>query len=206
MNPSPARLRSRAHHHETVTSRGYGRGMNLLDRPHQIDDPVDSLLAFHRRLERHLAALGCLPAQIESRGIDAEVSATAATLLHCLGTASAMHHAHEESELLPLLERRIVAAHEREAFCAQRRVLEADHHEIQGLWRGLRRPLEAIAEGLERRLPGAEIQHFRAVCANHISAEEASLHLLALRHLLPGDRTLLAQRIRARRERGMRSA
>lgn len=180
--------------------------MNLRDLPHRIDDPVDSLLAFHRRLERHLAALGRLPAHIESRGTDAEASATAATLLHCLGPASAMHHAEEEAELLPLLERRIAAAREREAFHAQRRALEADHHEIHSLWRGLRRPLEAIAEGLERRVPAADIQHFRAVCANHISAEEASLHLLALRHLLPEDRTLLAQRIRARRERGLRAA
>lgn len=180
--------------------------MSLLDLPARFDDPVDSLLSFHRRQERHLAALGRMPMHIECNGIDVEASATAAGLLHCLGAASALHHAEEERELMPMLERRISSPGEREAFRALRERLEADHREMQALWRSLRRPLAAIAEGVARRLPVDEIRYFRAVCTTHISAEEASVHLLALRHLLPGDRTALARRIRARRERGMRAA
>jgi pyridoxamine 5'-phosphate oxidase len=180
--------------------------MSLRDMSPALDDPVDALFGFHRRLERDLAALGRLPTHLEWFGLDVAASAAAAGLLHGLGTAAALHHAQEEHELMPLLERRIARPGEREAFRALRQGLEADHREIELLWRSLRRPLEAIAEGLARRLPVDEIRYFRAVWTTHISAEEASLHLLALRHLLPGDRTALARRIRARRERGLRAA
>lgn len=174
-------------------------GMNLLD-------PIDSLLAFHRRQERHLAALGRLPMHLESSGVDVETSATAAGLLRCFGAATALHHAEEEQEMMPILERRIATAGAREAFRETRERLEADHREMQLLWRSLRRPLQALAEGVARALPIDDIQYFRAVCSTHISAEEGTVHLLALRHLLPGDRTALAQRIRARRERAVRVA
>lgn len=180
--------------------------MNLRDISPGLDDPVDALFGFHRRVERDLAALGRLPTHLERFGIDAAASAAAAGLLHGLGSAAALHHAQEEHELMPLLERRIARPGEREAFRALRQGLEADHRELELLWRSLRRPLEAIAEGLTRRLSVDDIQYFRAVWTTHVSAEEASLHLLALRHLLPGDRTALAQRIRARRERGLRAA
>jgi pyridoxamine 5'-phosphate oxidase len=180
--------------------------MNLRDMPPALDDPVDALFGFHRRLERDLAALGRLPTHIECCGIDATASATAGGLLHGLGAAAALHHAQEEHELMPLLERRIARPGEREAFRALRQGLEADHREIELLWRSLRRPLEAVAEGLARKLPIEDIQHFRAIWTTHISAEEASLHLLALRHLPPADRNVLAQRIRARRSRGLRAA
>jgi pyridoxamine 5'-phosphate oxidase len=180
--------------------------MNLRDMSPAPDDPMEALFGFHRRLERDLAALGRLPPHLESFGLDVAASAAAAGLLHGLGTAAALHHAQEEHELMPLLERRIARPGERDAFRALRQGIEADHREIELLWRSLRRPLKAIGEGLARRLPVDEIQYFRAIWTTHISAEEASLHLLALRHLLPGDRTALAQRIRARRERGLRAA
>lgn len=169
-------------------------------------DPVESLLAFHRRQERHLAALGRLPMHLESRGLDVEAIAAAAGLLRCFGSATALHHAEEEHELMPMLERRIATAAGREAFREVRQALEVDHRELQALWRVLRRPLEAIAEGMPRTLSPDHIRSFRAMCSTHISAEEGSVHLLALRHLLPGDRTALAHRIRARRERAVRAA
>jgi pyridoxamine 5'-phosphate oxidase len=177
----------------------FGLGMRF-------DDPVERMLSFHRRLERQLAALARLPVQLESSGMGAEASAAAAGLLHCFGAESAMHHAEEELELLPMLERRIATARERDEFRALQEDLHADHRELQRLWRSLRRPLEAMAEGLERRLPADEIRAFRALCTTHISAEEASLHVLAARHLLPRDMAVLAQRMDRRRDGGLRAS
>ena len=173
--------------------------MHPLDLGMRFDDPVERMLSFHRRLERQLAAFARLPVHLESSGMGAEASAAAAGLLHCFGEASARHHAEEELDLLPMLERRITCSRERDEFRALRDDLHDDHRELQGLWRPLRRPLEAMAEGLARRLPVDEIQRFRALCTAHISAEEASLHVLAHRHLLPDDRATLAQRIALRR-------
>jgi hemerythrin-like domain-containing protein len=169
-------------------------------------DPVDTLLSFHRRQERHLAALGRLPVHLESGGVDVEAIAAAAGLLRCFGSATALHHAEEEHELMPILERRIANTAARETFREMRQALEVDHREIQSLWRALRRPLEAIAEGMPRSLSLDDVQCFRAMCSTHICAEEGSVHLLALRHLLPGDRTTLGLRIRVRRERAVRAA
>jgi len=173
--------------------------MDSLDPGVRFDDPVERMLAFHRRLERQLAAFARLPAHLESSGMGAEASAAAAGLLHCFGEASARHHAEEELELLPMIERRIARSRERDEFRALRDDLHEDHRELQGLWRVLRRPLQAMAEGIERRLPVDDIRRFRELSAAHISAEEASLHVLAHRHLLPVDRAILAQRIAQRR-------
>lgn len=181
-------------------------GMQTRDLPTGLDDPMDGLLAFHRRLERDLAALGRLPVHLECNGVDPAASASAAHLLQGLGADAALHHAHEEHELMPLLQRRIVASAQREELDALRQDLERDHREIELLWRSLRRPLEAIAEGLWRRLPTEDIRYLRAVWTTHVSAEEASLHMLALRHLPPPDRVTLARRIRARQGRGPRAA
>jgi hemerythrin-like domain-containing protein len=180
--------------------------MNLTDLPAGLDDPVDQLLTFHRRIERQLAELGRLPALLEDRGLDAEALRTVAAILSCFGVAALQHHADEERELLPLLERRIPEGGPLVAFQALRGQIEGDHREIERAWRVIRRPLEAIAEGIPRRLPVDEIRYFRALVSTHICAEEAALHLLALRHLGSEDRVRLALRMRARRERALRTA
>jgi hemerythrin-like domain-containing protein len=173
-------------------------GMNLHDLPAGVDDPVEFLLSFHRRVERQLAALGRLPGHIEAFGIGAEAMSIAASLLDCFGPAIAIHHAEEERDLLPLIERRL-AASDLHAFRDVRRRLEVDHREMERTWRELRRPLEAIGEGMLRRLPAGDIQYFRAITSTHISIEEGTLHALALRHLKAEDRNALFQRMQARR-------
>lgn len=172
--------------------------MNLTDLPAGLDDPVESMLGFHRRLERELAALGRLPAHIEAFGIGAEAMAIAASVLRCFGAAAVLHRHDEERDLLPLIERRLRESQLDELRGLQRR-LDSDHREMDRTWRELKRPLEAIGEGIARRLPVGEVQYYRAIWATHISMEEASLHVLAMRHLLPRDRKVLARRMGARR-------
>lgn len=186
--------------------RRYRGAMNLTDLRAGVEDPVETLLLFHRRIEQQLAELGRLPAHLESAGLDAEAAHTAATILTCFGQATLQHHADEERELLPLLERRIPAGGARHAFHAVRQQLQGDHREIERTWRTLRRPVEAIAEGVPRRVPMDEVRYFRALVSTHISAEESAVHLLALRHLGSEDRVRLALRMRARRERALRAA
>ena len=177
--------------------------MNLHDPPPGFVDPVDALLGFHRRIERQLASLGRLPGHLEIRGMDAETSAAAAAALDFFSGALAVHHADEE-ELLPILEMRIAAAGEREAFRDLRHRLEGEHREMARAWRSLRRPLEGIAEGVQRRIPFDLVQYFRALHSAHISEEEAGLHLAGARRLLPGDRAALGRGMAARRTRKYR--
>ncbi|HET9652714.1 MAG TPA: hemerythrin domain-containing protein [Usitatibacter sp.] len=164
-----------------------------------VDDPVERLLGFHRRIERNLALLGRLPGHLEARGMDAEASAMAAAIVDCFGSGMALHMDDEERDVLPLLQRRVVLPRERDALRETVIRLHADHAEIDGLWRGLRRPLEAMAEGIERRIGVEEIRYFRALTATHVSIEEGTIHVLAARYLRQEDRLALHERMASRR-------
>jgi hypothetical protein len=176
--------------------------MNLLDLPRGYDDPVAALIGFHRRIERQLAALEQLPSNLEARGIDAQSAAHAASILEFFSCALAIHHADEE-ELMPMLEMRAGAA-ERERVRDLRHRLESEHRDMDRTWRGLRRPLEGIAEGMHRNLPLDLAQYFRACQSTHISIEEAGLHLAARGCLRASDRAALERGMQARRTRKYR--
>ena len=178
--------------------------MKLHDFPSPFEDPVDALLGFHRRIERQLAALAKLQYDLEVDGVDAQVSAAAAGVLDFFSHSLALHHADEE-DLLPLFEMRVAGASERGGIGDLRHRLESEHREIERAWRGLRRPLEGLAEGMQRRLPDDLVAYFRALHAVHISGEESGLHLSAARLLLPADRAALGRGMAARRTRRFRS-
>jgi hypothetical protein len=165
------------------------------------DDPLDSLLRFHRRIEAGLASLGALDAGLEASGADEGRSRIAAALLDLFTARMAIHHADEEHDLIPMLLRRIARAEERDQFREMRLRLESDHRELRDAWRRLRPPLEAIAQGTPRRLPADTLAYFRALHGLHIGTEEAALHRLARRRLLASDRVHLAGRMAARRDR-----
>jgi hemerythrin-like domain-containing protein len=176
--------------------------MNLLDLPHGFDDPVAAMLGFHRRIERQLAALGQLPSHLDEHGIDARSTTDAASILEFFSCALATHHADEE-ELLPVLETRIHGA-ERDVVRELRHRLESEHREMDRTWKGLRRPLEGIAEGMHRNLPVDLVQYFRACQGAHISLEEVGLHRTAARCLRSSDRAALERGMQARRTRKYR--
>jgi pyridoxamine 5'-phosphate oxidase len=178
--------------------------MNLHDMAPGFDDPVEALLGFHRRIERHLAALGKLPAHLELRGNDAEASASAASVIEFFSSSIAVHHADEE-ELLPMLVLRTRGSIERDSLEDLRHRLESEHREMERTWRTLRRPLEGIAAGVQRRLPEDLIQYYRASHSSHISIEEARLHVSAA-NLVPADRSALSRGMVARRTRRLRTA
>ncbi len=172
--------------------------MDFNDIPTGSTDPIEALLGFHRRMERQLAALGRLAAQLGAGPIDAEAIHAAVGIVECLGPAARLHHTDEESDVLPLIGRLIPAA-ERGRFALVQARLVADHREVERSWRAVGRPLQAIAEGVHRPLPTDAVAYFRAVCSTHISYEEGALHLLIARHVSPADRTWLARRMRQRR-------
>jgi len=176
--------------------------MRVHDLPPGFDDPVDALLGFHRRIERQLAALCALPLAIEARGLDAEGSAVAGASIDFFSHSLTLHHADEE-DLLPLLESRL-HDDERDAVHALRTRLEGEHRELERIWRALRRPLEGIAEGLSRGLPGDLLRYYRSLQDTHISVEEAGIHGRAVRCLLPADRAALGRGMVARRTRKLR--
>lgn len=149
-----------------------------------IDDTTarfEALLAFHRRAERHLATLAALPVELVRHGPTPAATLSAETLLACFDRECARRHAEEERELLPLLERCIEDDATRGHFRGLRRELAEQHRAIEAAWRNVRRPLQAVAEGLQRRLDMDDIARLRMLFAAHIQAEEDALHRVTAR-------------------------
>ena len=163
------------------------------------DDPLETLLGCHRRIQKQLASLKALAADLEDRGASAEASAAALVLLDYFSRAAAHHHMDEEGDLFPLLEARITDPEEQARFHAFRDTLREDHHGLEAAWGRLRRPLEAVADGHHRRLDGADVEAFAAAYARHIASEEQSLAAFFNRWLDEGDRAALGAAMAARR-------
>jgi hemerythrin-like domain-containing protein len=172
---------------------------SLFDATVGFDDPLEMLLACHRRIERQLETLERLQAHIREHGVDADASLAAQSVLRYFAKAAEHHHEDEEKDLFPLLQERIPAGEEKARFNALREGLESDHDAVREQWARLRKPLEAIADGLPRSLAAAEVREFAAAYRRHIAAEEAALDELFERWIDESDRSALGRSMRARR-------
>ncbi|MBC8024002.1 MAG: hemerythrin domain-containing protein [Burkholderiales bacterium] len=173
---------------------------SLFDAAVGFDDPLEMLLACHRRIERQLATLEKLRSHMDAHGVDAEASTAAQGVLRYFLKAAEDHHDDEEKDLFPLLEERIPAGAEKARFHALRGTLERDHAEVRGRWARLRKPLEAIADGMTRTLQATEVREFVDAYKRHIAAEEESLPELFDRWIDERDRAALGRSMRDRRE------
>jgi len=172
---------------------------HLFEAPAGFDEPLEMLLGCHRRIEKQLETVKRLRAHLDTRPVDAEATVAAQNVLRYFESAAVNHHADEEHDLFPLLEARIDDPGERQRFVAFRERLEADHRTIEGAWQRLRKPLEGIAEGLQRTLPPADVQAFVEAYANHILVEETTLKEFFDRWLGDDDRRTLGLSMAARR-------
>jgi hemerythrin-like domain-containing protein len=171
----------------------------LVDPPAGFDDPLEMLLACHRRIEKQLETLKRLRAHLAAKGVDPEASAAAQSILRYFAKSAVDHHQDEEHDVFPLLEARMGSDGDAVRFRALRAVLEADHRELEAAWHRLKRPLEGVAEGLMRTLPEAEVLTFCAAYASHILAEETVLPEFFRRWVDERDQETLGRAMAARR-------
>lgn len=171
----------------------------LFETPAGYDDPLGMLLGCHRRIEKKLGTLKALCKHLADKGIDAEASTAAQSVLRYFNVAAVHHHADEEEDLFPMLERRIDDALERERFGRVGEQLCREHREIERIWARLRKPLEGIAEGLMRPLPETDVHAFAALYARHITDEESIFRSMTERWLEEEDLRALGRAMAARR-------
>jgi hemerythrin-like domain-containing protein len=172
----------------------------LFSTPAGFDEPLEMLTGCHRRIERQLETLKRLRTHIAERGVDAEASAAAQAVLRYFASAAANHHADEEQDVFPLLASRIEDAGEAARFRAFRESLESDHRALEAAWGRLKKPLEAIADGLLRTLAETDVHAFVSAYAHHILAEETNLVEFCNRWLTDADRETLGRSMAARRK------
>src|SRR6516164_4938144 len=119
-------------------------GRSLFDSPAGFDEPLEMLLACHRRIEKQLETLKRLGAHLASEGVDPEASAAAQSVLRYFGKSAVDHHHDEEHDVFPLLEKRMGSSGDALRFRALRAKLEADHRELEAAWHRLKKPLEGV--------------------------------------------------------------
>jgi len=171
----------------------------LFDTPAGYDDPLGMLLGCHRRIEKKIATLNALYAHLSAKGIDAEAVRAAQGVLRYFDVAGAHHHADEEQDLFPMLRQRITDASERERFARLDAQLRDEHREIERVWLRLRKPLEALADGLMRTIPETDVRAFATLYARHIQTEESVFRSLTERWLGKSDLLALGRAMAERR-------
>ena len=166
--------------------------------PAGFDDPLEMLFGCHRRIEKQLETLKRLRAHLDAKGIDAEASAAAESVLRYFRKAAVDHHEDEEQDVFPLLEQRIDDAAQKARFRELRARLEAEHRTLEEAWGRVRKPLEGIAEGLMRPLAEADVAQLADAYNAHIRVEEETLREL-FRYLDAPDLEALGRSMAARR-------
>ena len=173
--------------------------MNLFDTPAGFDDPIAMWMGCHRRIEKQLKTLSKLPAHVADKGVDAEASSAAQAILRYFEKSGPHHHEDEDRDLFPLIEKRLAGGDDLARFRALRARLEADHRSMEACWAKLRKPLQAIADGLAKPLDAADVEAFRTIYESHIPAEDGAIPDLAKRYLSEADLEALGRSMAARR-------
>lgn len=158
------------------------------------DQPLDVLLACHGRIEKQCATLQKLLAHLPQHGSDAQAQQAAQAILNYFDTAAVHHHDDEERNLFPLLERAGQGA-----WCDVVELLTGEHDDLAQLWRALRPPLLAIAQGEAVVLNASHAERFIASYRSHIAFENERVLPLAREILSATDLQSLGRAMAARR-------
>jgi hemerythrin-like domain-containing protein len=158
------------------------------------DQPLDVLLACHGRIEKQCTTLQKLLAHLPQHGSDAQAQQAAQAILNYFDTAAVHHHDDEERNLFPLLER---AGHGE--WCEVVELLTGEHDDLAQLWRALRPPLLAIAQGEAVVLNVTHSERFISGYRSHIAFENERVLPLARQILSAADVQSLGRAMAARR-------
>ena len=157
------------------------------------DRPLDVLLACHGRIEAQCATLEKLTAHLAANGCDTQAQQAARAILKYFDTAALDHHDDEERNLFPLLE---AAGGD---CCELVELLTHEHDELALLWRALRAPLNALAQGEMAAVNAGLATRFASLNRSHIAFENARVLPLAREILRPADIERLGRAMAARR-------
>jgi len=165
------------------------------------DAPIANFSQCHVGIVGQLDALGELPALLAPA---ARARRVAADTLAFFDTVVLEHHAQEERELFPAVQRSATRGAEQDQVGAIVERLTAEHRQVEDLWATLKPDLKRVAKGLDAALDADTltqlVRDYRAHArfeeevflplsqtvlgrdANHMAALGLSLHM---RHLQP---------------------
>ncbi len=153
-------------------------------------NPLEHLVACHRRIEQRLATFVKAAAELEAR--PQQALEAIASAIRFMDTNGVRHTEDEEESVFPRL--RPSLSPEELAFVDQ---LEAEHLEAEGIYTALKALVPGLPTGKDTYLKLAE--RMEAIYRKHIQAEEDLLLKLARRDLKAPEIDAIAAEMRTRR-------
>ena len=151
------------------------------------EDPMDHLLACHRRIEQRLDSLDLVAANMDAKPVEARDALKAA--FKYFDTNGHWHTEDEEISIFPRIETQL--NDEERLFVTQ---LEAQHHRAEACYS----TLKAAAVSLDDNLRTA-IAEFNAIYREHIATEESQLIAIGRKYLSAEQLTLISAEMKQRR-------
>lgn len=163
------------------------------------DEAVASFSTSHVGILDTMNRLRVLPLQLEQRGLDEGVRASAAHIRRFFDDVVLEHHDEEERELFPSLRHSAAPGGESALVEALVTRLAREHRELEALWDRIEPALRRIGRGKPAELDGHAVEQLVAAYVAHARFEEAAVLPLADRMLKAGDRAALALGLAMRR-------
>ncbi|WP_038091385.1 hemerythrin domain-containing protein [Acidihalobacter prosperus] len=162
------------------------------------EDPLGLLADCHRRMEIFCGRLELMPAHLDTHGSDETARRAAAGIVAYFEHAAPLHHADEETDLLPMMCRRACAPKARAAVAAWSVRIDEDHRAQSAAWHGVRAALQALSRGDGVQAPDAGM--FVDMTRAHYRFEDETVLPLARTLLTAQDLTALGRAMARRRE------
>ncbi len=170
----------------------------LFDPAPDFDQPIAVLKHCHDRIRKQIRTMQNLVSHTPKSGQDLDMQQAACAVLRYFNSAAPHHHADEEQDLLPMLQR---VAEGKDADLLQSLLpqIANEHQQMDAAWTVLDRQLQAISSGTSGELSKADVMRFSDMYSAHMEKEETLIAPMAKRLFSSAQMHQLGNAMRARR-------
>lgn len=162
------------------------------------DQPIAVLKHCHDKIRKQLQTMQKLLPHLAEFGADLDAKQGANAVLKYFEEAAPKHHADEEVDLLPMLQKTAVGE---DAQTLDRLLPEImqEHQQMEALWEELAPQLRAIATGDGTALSKQSVHSFATLYTAHMEKEEGHIAPMAKRIFSAGQMITLGGAMKRRR-------
>ena len=162
------------------------------------DQPIAVLKHCHDKIRKQLATMQKLLPHLAEFGADLDAKQGASAVLKYFDEAAPKHHADEEEDLLPMLQKVAIADDAQTLNRLLPEILE-EHQQMDGLWNTLAAQLRQIASGSSAALSATDVQQFATLYGAHMEKEEGHIAPMAKRIFNAEQMATLGRAMKQRR-------
>jgi pyridoxamine 5'-phosphate oxidase len=170
----------------------------LFEPAPDFDQPIAVLKHCHERIRKQLRTLQNLLEHLPTFGANLDAEQGAKAILRYFNQAAPNHHADEEQDLMPMLQKTAVAEDAALLSGLLPEIMQ-EHQQMDALWQVLSPQLEQIASGASASLSASDAQRFAALYTAHMEKEETHIAPMAKRLFSTEQMAHLGAAMRRRR-------